>query len=115
MTILQELLIEFHELLYARTIISEFTIISKYYFYTAWLYNSMINSKTYYVTTIIKQNNYPINNLHDDTWTGEQYAPASRIYINDHLLPENKQLLGKLKQKCRDIGYTFTLCHDGQF
>lgn len=41
--------------------------------------------------------------------------PAQRVYINDHLCPENKQLLSKLKQKCREIGYSFAWSRDGKF
>ncbi|KAG8261679.1 hypothetical protein J6590_067282 [Homalodisca vitripennis] len=38
-----------------------------------------------------------------------------RVYINDHLSPETKQLLSKLKQKCRGIGYTYAWCRDAKF
>lgn len=41
--------------------------------------------------------------------------PSHRVYINDHLSPENKQLLSKLKKKCREIGYTFAWCRDAKF
>ncbi|XP_046671203.1 uncharacterized protein LOC124361206 [Homalodisca vitripennis] len=41
--------------------------------------------------------------------------PAQRVYINDHLSPENKQLLSQLKKKCREIGYTFAWCRDAKF
>lgn len=41
--------------------------------------------------------------------------PGQRVYINDHLSPDNKQLLSKLKKKCRDIGYSFAWCRDAKF
>ncbi|KAG8300147.1 hypothetical protein J6590_083537 [Homalodisca vitripennis] len=41
--------------------------------------------------------------------------PARRVFINDHLSPENKQFLTRIKQKCRDIGYTFAWSRDGKF
>ncbi|KAG8278357.1 hypothetical protein J6590_021256 [Homalodisca vitripennis] len=43
-----------------------------------------------------------------------QRFPSQRVYINDHLTPENKQLLAKLKIKCREIGYTFAWCRDAK-
>ncbi|KAG8293947.1 hypothetical protein J6590_007618 [Homalodisca vitripennis] len=44
-----------------------------------------------------------------------QRFPSQRVYIKDHLSPENKQLLSKLKQKCREIGYTYAWCRDAKF
>ncbi|XP_046662837.1 uncharacterized protein LOC124355723 [Homalodisca vitripennis] len=44
-----------------------------------------------------------------------QRFPSQRVYINDHLSPENKQLLSKLKQKCREIGYTYAWCRDAKY
>lgn len=41
--------------------------------------------------------------------------PNRRVFINSHLSPENKQFLAKLKQKCRDIGYSFAWCRDDKF
>lgn len=41
--------------------------------------------------------------------------PSARVYVNDHLTPENKQFLRRLKQKCRDCGYAFAWCRDGRF
>lgn len=41
--------------------------------------------------------------------------PRGRVYVNDHLSPENKQFLAKLKSKCKDIGYVFVWCRDGKF
>lgn len=38
-----------------------------------------------------------------------------RVFINDHLTPDNKQLLSKLKKKCREIGYDFAWCRDAKF
>lgn len=44
-----------------------------------------------------------------------QHFPIKRVYINDHLSPENKKFLAKLKQKGRDLGYTFIWSRDGKF
>lgn len=44
----------------------------------------------------------------------QNFAPQ-RVYINDHLSPENKQFLAKLKQKGRDLDYKFIWCRDGKF
>lgn len=44
-----------------------------------------------------------------------QHFPIQRVYINDHLSPENKQILAKLKQRCREIGYSFAWCRDCKF
>lgn len=41
--------------------------------------------------------------------------PPSRVYVNDHLSPENKQFLSRLKKKCQDVGYAFVWCRDGKF
>lgn len=41
--------------------------------------------------------------------------PPSKVYVNDHLSPENKQFLSRLKKKCQDVGYTFVWCRDGKF
>lgn len=41
--------------------------------------------------------------------------PDQRIYISDHLSPENKQFLAKLKAKCREVGYKFAWTRDGKF
>lgn len=38
-----------------------------------------------------------------------------RVYVNEHLSPENKLFLAKLKQKCRDVGYTYVWCREGKF
>lgn len=40
---------------------------------------------------------------------------TQRVYINDHLSPENKQFLSKLKQKGRELGYKYVWCRDGKF
>ncbi|KAG8317541.1 hypothetical protein J6590_024766 [Homalodisca vitripennis] len=37
----------------------------------------------------------------------------NKEYVNDHLAPENKQFLAKLKQKCNEVGYVW--CRDGKF
>lgn len=41
--------------------------------------------------------------------------PANRLYINEHLSPENKVFLNKLKSKAKELGYAFTWCRDGKF
>ncbi|XP_046684433.1 uncharacterized protein LOC124370185 [Homalodisca vitripennis] len=41
--------------------------------------------------------------------------PAQRVYINDHLCPNNKLLLSKLKQRCKEIDYAFAWSRDGRF
>lgn len=41
--------------------------------------------------------------------------PKNRVYINDHLCPENKMFLGKLKSKCNELGYSYAWCRDGKF
>ncbi|XP_046681487.1 uncharacterized protein LOC124368255 [Homalodisca vitripennis] len=44
-----------------------------------------------------------------------QHFPVQRIFINDHLSPENKQSLARLKQKGRELSYKFVWCRDGKF
>jgi len=41
--------------------------------------------------------------------------PEQRVYIGDHMSPENKQFLAKLKQKCNEIGYTYAWFKEGKF
>ncbi|XP_046679222.1 uncharacterized protein LOC124366665 [Homalodisca vitripennis] len=41
--------------------------------------------------------------------------PPGRVYVNDHLTPENKQFLAMLKKKCQDVGYVFVWCRDRKF
>ncbi|XP_046663120.1 uncharacterized protein LOC124356018 [Homalodisca vitripennis] len=41
--------------------------------------------------------------------------PDQRVYISDHLSPENKQFLTKLKAKCSEVGYKFAWTRDGKF
>lgn len=38
-----------------------------------------------------------------------------KVFLNDHLSPENKQFLSKLKLKCKEIGYAYVWCRDGKF
>lgn len=38
-----------------------------------------------------------------------------KLYINEHLSPENKVFLNKLKSKTKELGYAFTWCRDGKF
>jgi len=44
-----------------------------------------------------------------------QRFPAQRVFVNDHLSPENKQFLSKLKDKGRELDYKFVWCRDGKF
>ncbi|XP_054282152.1 uncharacterized protein LOC128999593 [Macrosteles quadrilineatus] len=41
--------------------------------------------------------------------------PRDRVFVNDHLSPENKIFLSKLKQKCAEVGYSFVWCRGGKF
>ncbi|KAG8310950.1 hypothetical protein J6590_053451 [Homalodisca vitripennis] len=41
--------------------------------------------------------------------------PAQKIYVSEHLTPENKMFLSKLKNKCKESGYKFAWCKDGKF
>jgi archaellum component FlaC len=41
--------------------------------------------------------------------------PNDRVYVNDHLSPENKVFFAKLKAKCKELGYAFVWCRDGKF
>lgn len=41
--------------------------------------------------------------------------PVQKLYINEHLSPENKVFLNKLKSKAKELGYAFTWCRDGKF
>jgi len=41
--------------------------------------------------------------------------PSSKIYVGEHLSPENKQFLAKLKKKCEEIGYNYAWCREGKF
>lgn len=41
--------------------------------------------------------------------------PASRVFVNEHLSPDNKIFLARLKKKCRDIGYKYAWVRDGKF
>lgn len=38
-----------------------------------------------------------------------------KVYINEHLSPDNKVFLAKLKSKCRDIGFAYAWSRDGKF
>ncbi len=42
------------------------------------------------------------------------FAP-NRVYVNEHLSPENKQFFARLKQKCKEVGYVFVWCREGKF
>lgn len=44
-----------------------------------------------------------------------QHFPVQRVYVNDHLSPENKQFLGKLKKKGKELGFEFVWCRDCKF
>lgn len=41
--------------------------------------------------------------------------PSRRIYVNEHLSPDNKQFLATLKKRCRDKNYAFAWSRDGKF
>lgn len=41
--------------------------------------------------------------------------PQQKVYVNEHLSPENKVFLARLKQKCKEVGYTYAWCRDGKF
>lgn len=45
----------------------------------------------------------------------KQFPQHQRVYINEHLTPENKQLLASLKKKCREINYAYVWCREGKF
>lgn len=41
--------------------------------------------------------------------------PNNRVYINEHLTPENKRFLNQLKQMCKEAGVKYVWCRDGRF
>lgn len=41
--------------------------------------------------------------------------PAQRVYVNDHLSPENKRFLAALKVKCKELNFAFVWSRDGKF
>lgn len=41
--------------------------------------------------------------------------PKQKIYINEHLSPDNKVFLAKLKAKCKEVGYDYAWCREGKF
>lgn len=41
--------------------------------------------------------------------------PAQNVYVNEHLTPENKLFLSKLKEKCKEVGFSYAWCRDGKF
>ncbi|XP_046666525.1 uncharacterized protein LOC124358275 [Homalodisca vitripennis] len=41
--------------------------------------------------------------------------PDKIVYVNEHLTPDNKIFLSKLKVKCREIGYQYAWCKEGKF
>lgn len=50
--------------------------------------------------------------------TARQINPAfpdKIVYVNEHLTPENKIFLSKLKVKCKEIGYQYAWCREGRF
>jgi cell division protein FtsB len=42
------------------------------------------------------------------------FAP-NKVFINEHLSPENKLFLARIKEKCRDVGFKYVWCRDGKF
>lgn len=50
--------------------------------------------------------------------TAQEINPAltfQRVYINEHLTPENKLFLKTLKEKCKEASYDYAWCRDGKF
>lgn len=50
--------------------------------------------------------------------TARQINPAfpdKIVYVNEHLTPDNKIFLSKLKVKCKEIGYQYAWCREGRF
>lgn len=45
----------------------------------------------------------------------KQFPQQQRVYINEHLSPDNKQFLSSLKRKCRELNYAFVWCREGKF
>lgn len=41
--------------------------------------------------------------------------PKQKFYINEHLSPDNKVFLAKLKEKCKEVKYDYAWCRDGKF
>jgi len=41
--------------------------------------------------------------------------PSNKIYISEHLSPENKIFLGQLKQKCNELSIKYVWPKDGKF
>lgn len=41
--------------------------------------------------------------------------PQGNIYVNEHLSPENKVFLAKVKRKSKELGYEHAWCRDGNF
>lgn len=41
--------------------------------------------------------------------------PSSRIYIGEHLTPENKLILRQLKDACRELNIKYVWCREGKF
>ncbi|XP_046684767.1 E3 ubiquitin-protein ligase TRAIP-like [Homalodisca vitripennis] len=39
----------------------------------------------------------------------------NRVFVSEHLSPDNKIFLSKLKEKCKDVGFKFAWCRDGRF
>lgn len=44
-----------------------------------------------------------------------QAYPPHKVFVNEHLSPENKLFLNKLKQKTKDLGIKYVWCRDGKF
>lgn len=41
--------------------------------------------------------------------------PKHKVYINEHLCPDNKVFLARLKAKCKEVGYLYAWCREGKF
>lgn len=45
----------------------------------------------------------------------KQFPQHQRVYVNEHLTPENKLFLSNLKKKGRELNYAFVWCREGKF
>ncbi|XP_046674625.1 uncharacterized protein LOC124363418 [Homalodisca vitripennis] len=45
----------------------------------------------------------------------KHFPQNQRVYVNEHLSPDNKLFLTTLKKKCRELNYAFVWCREGKF
>lgn len=64
------------------------------------------------------------NRAHKEAWTAAArtkkkltakevnpaFSDSVKIYVSDHLSPDNKRLLAEAKKVCKNVGYSFTWC-----